>query len=490
MSENLNPYGNPVKVGNVVLRTPGLAGVASTHRPGSPGLRGEAPLPEAFQRAFAAEGVQTQEVVVLQNTREVATPPDPQTRSTNYGEPAIVAEVPDPGPDWGQLVLSTDESGVTTWHFPADAQGDVDATRGRQTRTYVIPRRVPASPSADHRGPLGALGKKLLEVLVFPLVDPVLGKVGAHFAERWEEKNRRYLVRSFTPDNYMGLAADEITGREGWDRLAEGRALLMIHGTFCLAHSSFGSFLRPAFQSLYRQYNHRVFAFDHFSISHDPRRNVEWFLEQIPDGTRLDLDVVTSSRGGLVARTLVEKQSEFSLGDRQLRIGKVLFAGGPNAGTPLTDDKHMGTFLDAWTNILGLLPEVGVTDVIQAIVTVAKQVGLAVLTGLDGLQSMRPDGTYLSWLNDSDLGEGRYYALASNFEPKHPGVATLKDAVMDAIFKAENDLVVPTSGVYETNGSAYFPIQDRHVLPASEGVSHGGFFSNQAAMNQLLAWLA
>ena len=89
--------------------------------------------------------------------------------------------------------------------------------------------REPSSPStnasrAETRGILGAIGKKVLKVLVFPLVDPILGKVGDHFAKRWEAKNRLNRVRWMTVDGYRSSVADPFTAAD-WARLREGRAL-------------------------------------------------------------------------------------------------------------------------------------------------------------------------------------------------------------------------------------------------------------------------
>ena len=79
--------------------------------------------------------------------------------------------------------------------------------------------------------------------------------------------------------------------------------MLLIHGTFSRAHEGFYDFPREYVAGLHQLYEGRVFAFDHFTLSHDPRQNVDWFLEQIPEAARFDLDVVCHSRGGLVART-------------------------------------------------------------------------------------------------------------------------------------------------------------------------------------------
>ena len=48
------------------------------------------------------------------------------TRSTAAGEPAIELEVPDPGAEWGQFVLHTDEAGVLSWSFARDIDNRVE----------------------------------------------------------------------------------------------------------------------------------------------------------------------------------------------------------------------------------------------------------------------------------------------------------------------------------------------------------------------------
>jgi hypothetical protein len=489
MPEALDPYGSSVRVGNVVLRTPGLTGQADALLPTAPDTRAEELTSDELERVLAEEHVEPQETIAITGTSEIPLPNVP-TRSSAADEPAIELEAPDPGPEFGQLVLYTDESGVMTWNFPVDGNGATDVTRGQGTRTYLIRRTVPPTPDdSGTRGLIGAVGKKLLKVLVFPVLDPVIGEVGQFFAGKWEQKRRRYLVRSFTPDDYTGRDALDLGRREHWERLASGPALLLVHGTFSLADTSFGSLPRATVEQFHRWYGGRVFALDHFTISHDPRRNVEWFLDQVPDGISLELDLLTSSRGALVARALAEKQSEFSLGSRNLDIRRIVFGAGPNAGTVLANPEHTGQFLDAFTNILNFFPDNGVADVISAVVTVAKQVAVGVVNGLDGIQSMRPEGPFLAWLNQGDRGRSRYYALASNFEPASLGLATFKDLVLDTIFGVDNDLVVPTAGVYEANGAGSFPIDDRLVLDPEAGVTHGGFFSNHEVLKQLQSWL-
>ncbi len=337
---------------------------------------------------------------------------------------------------------------------------------------------------------VGALGKKVLKVVVFPMIDPVLGAVGDHFASRWEDKNRPYAVRQFTPDNY-GAANAAVVGPEQWQGLGAGRALLMVHGTFSRAAGAFCALPRDFVQTLSTRYGGRVFALDHPTLSQDPKQNIEWFLNQVPDGTALDLDIVCHSRGGLVSRMLSERLDRFALGNRRVNVGKVVFVAAPNAGTVLADPKHVGDFIDSYTNILNFFPDTMVLDTLQAILAVVKQIAVGALAGLDGLQSMVPDGDFLTNLNQERTSTARYYALASNFEPSDKGLFDYaKDVLLDKLFAKQNDLVVPTDGVWDKNGGSLFPIAERFVFEADDAVQHNGYFGNAVAREKILGWLA
>lgn len=491
MAVELEPFGSPVAVGTVILRTPGLEGTAEAHAPGTEGMRAAELSTEELERALSNESIQTQETIELTQTSEIDVG-DAPTRSTAAGEDAIEVEATDPGSDWGQLVLYTDEAGVTTWNFPRTQDLEVDTTRGGATRTYVIRRHVPEpSEPGETRGLFGAAAKKVLKVLVFPLIDPILGKVSDYFAHRWEQHRRPYRVRSFTPEDYDSPEAMAFDP-SAWERLSSGRSLLLVHGTFSRAHSGFGGFTEDFVADLWRKYEGRILAFDHFTVSEDPRQNVEWLLKRIPEGANLDLDIICHSRGGLVGRVLAEKQSELSLGSRTVRVRKVVFVAAPNGGTLLTDAKYIGDLIDSYTNILEFFPDNGVTEVLEGIVTVAKQIAVAAVKGLEGLQSMLPGGPFLHELNTGSADDKRYFALASNYEPTNQGLLMfVKDRLMDRIFKEkENDLVVPTAGVYDSNGSGFFPITDRYVFPSGEGVPHNGYFANATARSKILQWLA
>ncbi len=213
----------------------------------------------------------------------------------------------------------------------------------------------------------------------------------------------------------------------------------------------------------------------------------------MPKGLGLDVDVVCHSRGGHVARNLAERQSGLPLAGKSLNVNQVVFVASPNRGTALADPDYMGDFVDAHTNILSVLPDNAITDVLEVIVAVVKQLAVGALKGLEGLASMDPTGDYVrNYLNSGPGTSTLYRAIAANFEPTDKKFKPwAKDKLMDRIFKEHNDLVVPTDGVFEKNGDKMFPISvDRRLeLGAAEGVHHGSFFSNPKVVGKLSEWL-
>ena len=159
--------------------------------------------------------------VVVSRHQEVT--PGEGTRGSGGGDD-IVVNVPAPGEGNGQVLLYAAEDGSLSWHLADDVPPTAAPDRGGERRTYRIPRAVvPADERepAETRGILGAIGKKVLKVLVFPLVDPILGKVGDHFAKRWEAKNRLNRVRWMTVDGYRSSVADPFTAAD-WATLRRG----------------------------------------------------------------------------------------------------------------------------------------------------------------------------------------------------------------------------------------------------------------------------
>jgi pimeloyl-ACP methyl ester carboxylesterase len=482
MAEPLRPDGD-VFVEDVVIRTPGLSGVVEVYRPASPGMRGEELTTEEFHDALGDAGLAEQLSVVISQHQEIT--PAEGTRGSGAADD-IEVNVPAPGDGNGQVLLYAAEDGSLSWHVAIDVPPTAAPDRGGERRTYRIPRAVVPPGEQDagaHRGIVGAIGKKVLKVLVFPLVDPVLGKVGDHFARRWEAKNRKTRVRWMTVDGYRSGDVPSFTDAD-WGTLGQGRALLLVHGTFSTAHGGFGGIPRETMAALHEKYGGRVAAYDHPSISVTPKENAELLAGLVPDGAVLEVDVVTHSRGGLVGR-------ELAATDR-LRVRGLVMVASPNAGTLLADRKHLSDLLDRVTDLAQFVPDNGVTDTLGIVFAVVKQLAVGAVGGLDGIMAMNPAEDYLRELNGRPATDAVVRAVAADYEPPRgaPLARVARDGATDLVFKAaDNDLVVPTLGCWDVDGAAGFPIDERLVLDASTSVDHNSFFRQADVSERLLAWL-
>jgi len=493
MAENLRPEGIPVTVGTVRISTPGLVGRVEVHAPGTAGMRGAESSTESFRQALDEAGMVEQLTVEITGQRELDTTGGSRGGG---GGTEIVVEVPPPGSGNGQLLLYAAEDGSLSWHLPDDVPPDQVVTRGGDRRTYRLPREVvladPAS-TGGQRGVIGAVGSKLFKVLVFPLIDPVLGKVGDYFAARWEQKNRRNLVRWFDPADYqhsdvMAFAAPD------WTRVEGGTALLFIHGTTAQSNTAFDQLPAETLTELGRRYGGRVFALDHFTISVTPHENIRWLAEQLSalgGDAPLSLDIVSHSRGGLVGRVLAERPSDVGL-DGRVTVRTLVMVGTPNAGTALADKAHLSQLLDRVTDLAQYIPDAGVTDVLGLVLSILKQLTVGAFGGLEGIMSMDPAGEYLKAFNTTPGSKATYRAIASNYSPPRGSslARVARNAGTDFVFqKADNDLVVPTNGVFQVDGAVGFPIADPLVFAAEAGVDHSSYFTRPEVSAKLLEWL-
>lgn len=415
-------------------------------------------------------------------------------------EAEIELEVPDAGPDDGQLVLSIDDNGALRWHLP-EAGEAATVTRGGGGKRFRIPASV-AAPAADAtdgakgRGILGAIGRRVLKVLVYPLTDPIVGPVADFFARRWEEKNRPYRVRDFTPANYKTVQATMLTPGDVQTLAAGKPVLLFVHGTFSTSHGGFGGLPVETMTELHRRYEGRVIAFDHPTLSADPVANIAWLRAHLP-ASPLQVDIVCHSRGGLVSRVLAEAPGAFGANDGNIAVRRLVLGAVPNSGTPLSDPDHMVNMIDRLTTALSLLPSGPVSEILEALITLLKVIGHGGLKGLDGLASMHPSGKFLSTLNGPGGQPAEYFAIAANYEPTDRGLRALvsgtADGIADQVFgDAGNDLVVPTDGVFAKNGNARFPVPTGKLLlfDAADGVMHTSVFEQPRSAQRLLEWLS
>lgn len=507
MPTQLTGSAQAVAIGDgYAVRSPGIQGTADLRRPRDAATRSRGRVAEdgteALEQALAAASITEVRQVELQLKPVTGGGATRSLRGTDERE-VFELLMPDLGAEAGQLVLACDESGVLTWHLPVDEAQKVQVPGSRGAggqKRFLIPAAQPQAPTPDRasgRTILRAVGRKLLKCLVYPVTDPILGPISEHFAERWEGQHRPYGLRLFTPADFRQPGGAPLT-RSDWDHLTGGRILLFIHGTFSTAPAAFQLIPDDVFKALHDRYEGRVLAFNHFTLSHDPQRNIQWLLTQLPVDRALEVDIICHSRGGLVARTLAERPSAFHLDTAQVNIGRVVFVAVPNHGTPLADPDHMVKMIDRLTTLLNLFPTGFVAETLEALVTAVKLIGHGALKGLPGLAAMQPDGAFLHALNQGAPAGVEYYAIAADFEPVDQGLKALvagsvADAVLDRVFeKVPNDLVVPEPGVYGDNGCLAFPIPDARLLevPNDAGVVHTNIFGYGPATTQLSNWLA
>ena len=474
------------------LRATGLEGEVATHSGGAkraPGDDSLDPLESALSETEGriARTIELGSARVASGTRDASSP-------------IIELSVPDDS-NGVQLVILTDADGVVSFHFPSSA-----GTREIGAESYgEVTFRVPLSSASVEPGTrdlisaamkLGAtpLGKQVLSLVVYPALGGILGTIGEDLAQRWETAARPYRARGFTSDNYTKADAPALDV-DGWKRLASGRALLLLHDTFDRSHGGFGTMSSEFVAELERLYDGRIFAFDHFTLSHDPRRNAKMLIDalKLPAETALDVDVLAHGRGGLVARALVEGGSATLGGVARLRVRDVIFAGTPNAGTPFADVDNMEKTLNRYTALAtATLTQFG-GPLAGGIFAAAKSAAFKMAAQLKGVSAMKPGSQFLDSLKSATAAPQqsrptRYFAIASDFEPQEPGlVRRLRNVMADKTISGANDLIVSTKSVLET--PAAFPIAGSLVLSQTDGVAHGSYFANTAVRSKILEWL-
>jgi len=493
---DLDPGGGTVRVGRLTMRAPDLSGTANPRqtRRGRTSRGPGGPADSVLEAGLdSRDDIRTTDVVDV-STRQRRRPRAGQRGPGSAQRGALTLEVPPPEEGHEQAVLSIDERGIVSWSFAPREERGVNRrarTRGGGDRTFVIPRPPAPEPAggATSRSVGGAIVKQVLKVITFP-IGKAAGKVANTFIERWEEQHLRYGIRDYLPANYR-TEIPYFDGNPGrWTQLAQGRTLLMIHGTFSRALGAFDELPPERMAQLDHLYGGRIIAFDHHTISASPRENIEKLLSMMPANTSLDIDIICHSRGGLVARSLTEWQGDFPDG-RDIRVHRTALVGTVNNGTILADVHHWNQLIDMLSTLLNTVG-VAVAEPIDLIVSIAQDIAEAGYPELRGLYAMVPDGPFLNGLNQSRPRLSRYLAIASNYEPIDGRIQSyINDTVKDLIFERnDNDCMVRVDSVCGSEGAGQFPpVEDKLLLGSKAGVEHSRYFGNPEVADRLETWL-
>lgn len=405
--------------------------------------------------------------------------------------PRLEVTVEAPADDEAQVVLEVDATGVVSWHFPVVPEGVAPGDRAGLDQVFRIPIRqvdVPGTAEEADRGLFGFGVKKLLQVLRYP-VHWAAGAAGRLLVGAWEDRHRPYRLRTLDgltapTEAGFGLSADQVAAVDGKP------TLVLVHGTFSTAQAGFANLLsdQELLGALRHRYDSRILVFDHPSVHVDPTANARWLLEQFPSQAELVLDVLTHSRGGLVARSLGRPETADAVGRRPASVRTTVHVATPNAGTVLADPERWGTLLDTMTNLATLLPDDFSSVPLTAVIETVKQVGTGVLDGLDGLAAMSPGSEFLTGLGaGTGTAAGRSFAVASDFEPESAALPVRAlDALVDPFFAEGNDLVVPTTGVSQATG---LTVAEVLTVPRKPPIAHSSYFRDASVRQRISAWL-
>ena len=311
-------------------------------------------------------------------------------------------------------------------------------------------------------------------------------------AAAFERRYRRGGLRWFGPDDRLAARPDSSDQLSAADvgRLSDNRCLLFLHGALVQTHTGFTRLDGTLLARLHQSYGGRVFAYDHHTLSRTPQQNAADLVARLHElgGKGLSVDIVAHDRGGLVARELVERPPAGS----PLAVRSVVFVGTPNRGTPLCDVDRMEKLVDRVTNLLAFIPDNPVTDVIDAVLTVATSIASRAAEGLVGLTAMSPTSDDLRQLNARRPPTATTYrAVASDYEPRGDAelARRLRNLVSDRVFAAPNDLIVAADSVYQrSEAEPLVPTSQRLVFAPGDGVDHYGYWDHEALSEQFERW--
>lgn len=263
-----------------------------------------------------------------------------------------------------------------------------------------------------------------------------------------------------------------------FDPLAGGgptdRVLLYVHGTFSKTHvkdlaiSPAGSERTEPFLTWAKKHYRAVLGFDHWTLSKSPEENATLLWELLPKSLRSGqrLDIITHSRGGLVARSLVEL-----LGQRSA-VRKVIFVGTPNCGTTLANPANWGRMADLLVNLVHTDPS-GFLGRLSGFLV--HMLAAGALKEVPGLLAQNPNqlgqDDFLGRLQAAGPPRdgASYFAVAANYIPDRDDfnlkalLDELKDQTVDNLFAGPNDLVVDTAHVWAIDSRPDFSQVGPHI---------------------------
>jgi len=409
-----------------------------------------------------------------------------------------------------EFAIYRDESGVISLHRPLAAPEPVSpqgaslaAVPATRTIRYVIPLRHAATPvgGVPRAAMLGGVAGKVLR-FVGRKVTGMVGDVVYEAAKLWENQYRAAQGFHWGESVAQLLAPTPVAlTPANWQALQGNRSLLFLHGTISSTVGGYAGFQNFPGQGvdLWTKYANRVLGFNHHTLTKTVAQNAADFLSGLQAGT-YSFDIISHSRGGLLARTLKEltpDQIAQMLGSGwvppskvTLNIGKIALVGTPNIGTPLANPTDLPEAVSRLASIATTFSQTAAAIGLGALFAIFGGIIEGGLGVLPGLEDMNPGNPFLTQLNGASSDNSSYYGIEADFQPTGGLATAIENNGVDALFLGvANDLVVPTLGVSEVNGEI-LPAAQADLYPQSANVYHTDYFYQQGTWDSIVQFLS
>jgi len=409
-----------------------------------------------------------------------------------------------------EFAIYRDESGVISLHRPLPSAPTAAmlarpaAAESSRPFHYVIPMRHAATPTGGvpQMTMLGGIAGKVVR-FVGRAVTGIAGNAVYAAAKLWEDHYR--AAQGFHWGGTLGelLATTPVPlSVANWQALQGSKALLFIHGTISSTVGGYLGLQQQQFSEqagrLYTTYGNRVIGFNHHTLTKSVPQNAVDFLSGVPPGN-YQFDVISHSRGGLLARALKEL-TPGELGQLvdpvwnppagvSVQIGKIVLVGTPNVGTPLANPTDLSEAVSRLASIASSFSQDVAAVGLGALFAIFGGIVEGGLGALPGLEDMNPGNPFLTELNSASNDTSPYYGIQADFQPTGGLATAIENNGVDALFLGEaNDLVVPTVGVSDVNGQT-LPGTQVDAYPKSANVYHTDYFYQQGTWDAILGFL-
>jgi pimeloyl-ACP methyl ester carboxylesterase len=282
--------------------------------------------------------------------------------------------------------------------------------------------------------------------------------------------------------------------------LQDKKVLLFVHGTISSTNGAFGSLagFEDEATRLFAKYGNNAIGFNHHTLTKSVSANAVDFLSALPPGS-YKFDVISHSRGGLLARALKEltpaqlKQlADTSIAvdaDVNVQLDRIVVVGTPNQGTPLANPADLPKAISRLASVANSFDQDAAEFGLGALFAIFGGIVESGVAALPGLEDMNPGNPFLKLLNSSSTDISPYYGIAADFLATGGLAAAVLDDGFDALFSGvANDLVVPTAGVAKINGKV-LPSACLNEYARSAGVFHTDYFRQQETWEKINAFL-